>query len=492
MTRPLLAGLDTEYGLVIEARSAENLLDDAREFVCAYPGEAVVTWDYRHESPRNDLRGFRLDALATDPEDAKFDAGRASLPAHVERADRILTTGGRLYNDHGHPEYATPECLTLDGLVRHDRLGERVMRQCADALSAKTGRAVRVYKNNTDFHGAAWGSHESYLVPREIGYPALFAAVVPMLVARLILTGAGKVGSETGTRCAYQLSQRADFIVEPANAETLYRRPLFNTRDEPHAAAGTFTRLHVIPGDSNMIPSATARKVGLVKLALALAADGEVPRWELADPVRAFQSVSRDDRYRFEIALKGGSWTTGEEILESYFSAAERTLELEPELQALIAECRQLRAAMRDNFAAFARHVDWAAKRRMLEVVMEAESLDWNAPSLRSYDMEYHLLDDEEGLFPAMEAEGMVEAAALTGPDDLSPEPSRALVRSLAVRHFPLAILTAGWRSLTMRHPDTDAPVELDLPPDRTYAVEPDALGDVRLFIQAVQALAAR
>jgi proteasome accessory factor A len=487
MMRPLLAGLDTEYGLVIEARGAETLLDDAREFVEAYPGVAVAKWDYRHESPRNDLRGFRLDALAFDPEDAKFDAGRAPLPAHIERADRILATGGRLYNDHGHPEYATPECISLAGIVRHDQLGDEIMRRCARALTAHTGRHVRVYKNNTDFHGAAWGSHESYLVPRSLGYASLFAAIVPMLVARLILTGAGKVGSETGTRCNYQLSQRADFIVEPANAETLYRRPLFNTRDEPHASAGSFTRLHVIPGDSNMIARATARKVGLLKLALALAAGGEVPRWELADPVRAFQSVSRDDRYRFEIALKGGSWTTADEILESYFAAAERTLELDDEMTALIADCRALRTALREDFTAFARRVDWAAKLQMLRMFMDAEGLDWDSPGIRSYDMEYHLLDEDEGLFPALVAEGMVESSSNDRSAVWDPEPSRALIRALAVKHFPDAILTAGWRSLTLRDPDTDLPIELELPPDQTYSMEPTALADVRLFIQAVR-----
>ena len=132
------------------------------------------------------------------------------------------------------------------------------MLRAAAALAEESGREVRIYKNNTDFHGASYGTHESYLVPRSLGYQRLFDACVPMLVARQVLVGSGKVGAETGPFVSYQLSQRADFFVEAANAETLYRRPVFNTRDEPHGDARRWIRLHVIAGDANMIPAATA------------------------------------------------------------------------------------------------------------------------------------------------------------------------------------------------------------------------------------------
>ncbi|RYG26795.1 peptidase, partial [bacterium] len=227
----ILCGLDTEYGLLVEGRGAEDQIDDATAFVRATPDGRFVGWDYRGENPRADLRGFRLESLAFDPVDAQFDAGRTRAAPHEIRADRVLANGARFYNDHGHPEYATPECRSIFELARQDRAGEEFMLRAAQAYAAESDREIRVYKNNTDFHGASYGTHESYLVPRSLGFETLFAACVPMLVARQVLVGAGKVGSETGTWVDYQLSQRADFFVEPANAETLYRRPVFNTRD---------------------------------------------------------------------------------------------------------------------------------------------------------------------------------------------------------------------------------------------------------------------
>ncbi|RYG45896.1 hypothetical protein EON79_11510, partial [bacterium] len=339
MERPIPAGLDTEYGLLLEGRGAEDLIDDATACVRAYPGPAFVGWDYRWESPRADLRGFRLSQLAFDPEDAKFDQGRTHGPAHEIRADRVLPNGARLYNDHGHPEYATPECVSLADVALHDAAGELAILRAARALEEQVGVPVHAYKNNTDFHGASYGTHESHLVPRRFGYPALFSAVLPMLVARQILTGSGKVGSETGTAATYQISQRADFFVEPANAETLYRRPIFNTRDEPHGAHEDWIRLHVISGDACMIPGATARKIGLVRLALWLMERDEAPVWRLADPVRTFQSISRDETLAFRVPLEGGSWTTAYEIVDSYLAAADKVLDLDAEHRALVESC---------------------------------------------------------------------------------------------------------------------------------------------------------
>lgn len=482
--RNILCGLDTEYGLLVEGRGAEDQIDDATAFVRGTPDGRFVGWDYRYESPRSDLRGFRLEALAFDPVDAEFDAGRQHAPPHEVRSDRVLGNGARFYNDHGHPEYATPECRSIWELALQDRAGETAMLRAARTLSEATDRSVRVYKNNTDFHGASYGTHESYLVPRELGYERLMPACVPMLVARQILVGAGKVGAETGSAATYQLSQRADFFVELANAETLYRRPIFNTRDEPHADPRKWIRVHVIAGDANMIPAATARKVGLLKIALALAEIGEPPPFTLAEPVRAFMEISRDERYKFEARLKGGSWTTADEILEGYFSAAEARLELDDDLRWTIDSSRDLLASLRRDFDRFRREVDWAAKRH----VLEQSELDWRDPDLRAYDLEYHNPDPEEGLHSALEAMDEVDTGPPVGDRaERVHEATRARARSIAVRRFARNLVTVSWRSLVFRVGERE--IEVELLPDKDYPSHLEEISDVESFIQALQEL---
>ncbi len=487
--RRILAGIETEYGLLVEGRDAHDQVDDSMALVRGYPGECHFGWDYQYESPRADLRGFKLPHLAFDPEDARFDEGRTYGEAHDVRSDRVLPNGARFYNDHGHPEYATPECESIFELAKHDCAGEKVVLRAAKALASATGREVRVYKNNTDFHGASYGTHESYLVPRQLGFERLFRDVLPMMVVRQVLVGAGKLGAEKGASAGYQLSQRADFLSEPANAETLYRRPIFNTRDEPHSDANRFIRLHVICGDANMISEATARKAGLMKLALALCEQGDAPLWAFRDPVRAFQAISRDETHRFAIELEKRSWTTAGEILESYFSSAERFLDLDEEMKWVIDSSRALLDQLSRDFNEFSRHVDWAAKYAMLSQFVEQEGCPWNDPSLRSFDLEYHNVDPEEGLHAALVEMG----SCVENPtDDLLEdslesvhEGTRALARSIAVKRFGAELKGVCWRTLTFNV--NGVPVELDLPPNGQYPMQLAEAKDVGTFIEMLR-----
>lgn len=486
--RPILAGLDTEYGLSVEGRGAENQIDDARALVRSYPGERIFAWDYSAESPRNDLRGFKVDALASDPQDAKFDVGRRHGPADEVRSDSVLANGARLYNDHGHPEYATPETWSLSELVLHDKAGDMAVVQAAAALQESSGLDVRVYKNNTDFHGASYGTHESYLVPRAVPFADLVQGLMPLLVCRQVLCGAGKVGSEKGRRCDYQMSQRADFLAEAVSADTLFRRPVFNTRDEPHADPRRWIRLHVICGESNMVSSAVRRKVGLVKIALHLIEAGECPTWALSDPVRSFQAISRDPDGEGRIDLDGRPPTTPRSVLESYVEAADR-LDSE-ELRQVGVECLELLEARFDDPTRFARSVDWAAKRSMLQGFAEEEGLSWRDPALQALDLEYHRIDSGEGLFPALVAGGVVEA----GPDEAEValrqkrvfEPTRALARSVAVRKFKERIKTLSWGSLVFE--TNEGPKRVVLPPDREYPATLERCESVEDFIMELEA----
>lgn len=475
----ILSGIETEYGLLIEGEGAEGLLDQSMALVRGFPGERLsFRWDYTQESPRRDLRGFSLDHLAVDPTDASFDEGRSQLPGPDLRSDQVLVNGARLYNDHGHPEYSTPEAWSSREAALLDRAGENLLLKSAAILEEKIGKRVKVYKNNTDFHGASYGTHESYLVPRSIGFDSLYQALLPLFVARQVLVGAGKVGSESGEWCDYQISQRADFFVEPVNAETLYRRPIFNTRDEPHADPRLWMRLHVICGDACMMVGATARKLELVKLAIRLALVDDAPRWRLSDPVRASQRISRSPFSEGRIDLEGGSWTTPREILESFLMQAEKIFDLPPEELALLDECLGLLENRFKLPEIFARSVDWAAKHRLISGFIEAEGVDWKAPMAQSLDLAYNDIDPDEGLFGALVSMGSVEDQPSLADINLREteicEPTRALARGTAVRKFSDKIIRLSWSSIIFDLPE--GPKEVYLPPNAIY---PEALYDV-------------
>lgn len=470
---PHLFGIETEYGLYVEGRSAGDQVEDARAFVAGSGLGRAGLWDYRHESPRADLRGFNVAALTVDPVDAEFDRGRSYASNEEVRADRVLPNGARFYNDHGHPEYSTPECASLSDLAAEDLRGQEVVLLAAQRCAATSGRAVKVYKNNTDFHGASYGTHENFLAPRAWGFDRIAQAVIPILVVRQVLTGAGKVGAETGSPCRYQISQRADFFSELASVDTLFKRPIFNTRDEPHADPAQWIRLHVISGDSNMMPGCTMRKVGLVQLALDLEAAGTAPRWEFADPVRAFQTLSRDLSFRFEVPLRSGT-ATAYDVLESYFSAAEQ----EGLASELVAECRMLLEALRTDPSKAAPHIDYLAKLKLLEEVAASLGTGWDDPSLRSYDLEYHNIDPDAGLYTALEAMGRI-APWNPGRPGI---PTRARVRGLATR-YPECV-AATWRTVTFDLSGQRTTIELD--PGRDYA-HVETTPDVVTFIRSLE-----
>ncbi|MCU0317603.1 MAG: proteasome accessory factor PafA2 family protein [Fimbriimonadaceae bacterium] len=473
--RRILAGIETEYGFTIEGRGTNDQVEDAMALVRKSPNGCLRFWDYRFESPRKDLRGFEVDQLSIDPTDAVFDQGKAQLPATEIRSDHILPNGARFYNDHGHPEYATPECYGLKELARHDAAGEIWVTDCAQRLAEELHKTVRVYKNNSDYHGASYGTHESYLVPRSLGFQKLYEALVPLLVARPVLTGAGKTGFEGRSPCDFQMSQRADFFTEKASVDTLYRRPIFNTRDEPHAPPQSWIRLHVISGDANLMPTCTLRKVGLVKLALHLLEAGVCPKWEIPDPASAMAEVSRSTNSEGRIDLAGASWTTPRHILESYLLAAQPVVSTDPELSQLIDDCYSLLEARFDRPDDFIFQVDWAAKQWLLQQALEPGE-GWNTTAQKSLDLQYHLLDPDEGLYTGLVAAGLVahpshqELAPLL----VTPPSGRAKARGASVRLGPEITVAAGWSNLRLR--TSRGEQDFALPPDADY---PDALDGV-------------
>ncbi len=307
MTR--VFGLETEYGITINGAEFVDVVAESIELVRSYTEQgALMKWDYRLEDPHRDARGFRAAELLQDTdESAYFEIDRNRPLSFAEiKSDLVLANGARFYNDHAHPEYSTPECTTLRQLVAHEKAGERILAECARRRNEKLpdGQELRLYKNNTDFSGHSYGCHDNYLIRRDVPWNQIVRGMLPFLVTRQIFAGAGKLGLEEesapGQPGVYQISQRADFFSVLVSIDTMNRRPLINTRDEPHADPSKYRRFHVIIGDSNMSEWATALKVGTTALVLELIERGEAPEIELAQPIAALKSISRDQNYALD------------------------------------------------------------------------------------------------------------------------------------------------------------------------------------------------
>ncbi|HED04736.1 MAG TPA: peptidase [Candidatus Fraserbacteria bacterium] len=462
-----LMGTESEYGLAIEQTEPGELPEKARRLIAAYPDTCSGNWDYGAESPLRDLRGFRAPPMSSDPRDARYDrpARRALSPAE-EHQDRLLPNGARLYHDHGHPEYSTPECRSLWELIAQERAGERIVWHCAQAYARATGRTVVIYKNNTDFHGMSYGAHENYLLGRRLPFERLSAGLMPFLVTRMLYAGAGKVGleEESGTTAQvdYQLSQRADFFSEPVGIGTLYHRPLINTRDEPHANARRYRRLHLIVGDANLSDYALALKLGSTALVLGVLEAGYAPPVVLQDPIASLQTLSRakwDAPNRWLLTEESGEEISALTIQRAYRLAAwELYAGRDEESDWVLAEwARVLDLLEAGSFEQLAQRLDWAAKLRLLAEFVAAEGLDWQRDRelLQSLDLAYHELDPERGLARGLEQEGrlrrLADEAAIERAISQPPGDTRAALRGECVRRFADQIESLSWGQVSLR-----------------------------------------
>src|SRR5438270_6317369 len=324
-------GLETEYGITIQGAGSVDVVAESIEFVRAYTEHgAHIKWDYRLEDPHRDARGFRAPAfffVSEQKTNYEIDK-RRPLSFEEIKSDLVLSNGARFYNDHAHPEYSTPECTTLQQIVAQDKAGERILAECARRRNQKlpSGYEVRLYKNNTDFAGHSYGCHDNFLMIRDIPWDRIVSGILPFLVTRQIFSGAGKMGIEAestqGDPGIYQISQRADFFSVVVSIDTMNRRPLINTRDEPHVDASRYRRFHVTLGDSNTSEWATAMKIGTTALVLDLIERGQAPQLEIAQPIDANKSISRDQTYDWIIELKDGRKISAIEVQRIYLRAA--------------------------------------------------------------------------------------------------------------------------------------------------------------------------
>jgi len=320
------------------------------------------------------------------------------------------------------------------------------------------GSTVHLHKNNTDGKGAAYGTHENYLVPRRIPFGRLTRLLLPMFVSRTVLTGAGRIGSDAEPEVAFQISQRADFFEAEVGLETTIRRPLMNTRDEPHADPERWRRLHVINGDANLCEVATLVKVGAMLLVLRAAACDALPEpVDLADPLLAFRTVSRDLTLRTMLPRVDGSRVSALDLQEGFLDACRGMVAREGEHpgDALVIEhWAALVEAAREGPERLSGRVDWATKLALLRAFRDRHGLALTHDRVRMLDLQYHDVRRDRGLHHRLAASGRVlrlttdaeVERAVTRP----PEDTRAWIRGRCIARFPEAVVAAGWDSLVL------------------------------------------
>jgi proteasome accessory factor A len=334
---------------------------------------------------------------------------------------------------------------------------ERSLEEVARELPS--GPRLSIYKNNSDGKGNSYGTHENYLVDRATAFGDIVRDFTPFLVSRQIFCGAGKVGAEApwderGGE-VYQLTQRADFFETEVGLETTLKRPIINTRDEPHADPEKYRRLHVIIGDANMCEVATFLKIGTTAIVLKMIEDRFLPDLSLSNPVAALHEVSRDITCSISVALDDGRHLSAVQLQWEYFEHAKKYVEREddtPENQEVLTRWEAVLAALETEPLTLHRELDWVAKYRLLAAYRERDDLAWTDPKLRAIDLQYHDIRRERGLYYRLAAGGNVER--LTTDEEIDravmepPINTRAYFRGRCISKFPEAIAAASWDSL--------------------------------------------
>jgi proteasome accessory factor PafA2 len=456
-------GIETEYGITVDGQDPVDVVAESIALVRSYTQveppvqDSALKWDYNLEDPHQDVRGFRVEELLQDFDEAKYfvqDQNR-KLSFQEIKSDLVLSNGARYYNDHAHPEYATPECKSLRDIIAQDKAGERIIEECVRRRNLKTtGGAVKVYKNNTDFVGHSYGCHDNYLMDRSIPFDLVIRGLAPFLVTRQIIAGAGKVGienEENPPRGVYQIGQRADFFSVLVSIDTMNRRPIINTRDEPHADSDRYRRLHVIVGDANMNEVAGALKLGTTALVLDLLEQDACPmNLELADPIAALKTISRDPTLKTPVPLAGGYTISPIDIQREYLAVAEKRLAgRDEDTDWVLATWRGVLDDLERDPMLCRDRLDWVAKKWLLDTFVEAEGIGWDHPWLQSLDLEYHNVRREDGLYAELVRQGKVQhfvsneqiRAAIHQP----PRDTRAYFRGRCIEKFAKQITAVQW-----------------------------------------------
>ena len=482
-------GAETEYGIHAPSAPGANATMMSARVVQAYAqvtrqraaGGAETRWDYTDEEPLHDARGWTLERASAHPSqltdqppvlDAEAVAlayGREELELDGEDEagsllmNMVLGNGARLYVDHAHPEYSSAEVTNPRDAVIWDAAGDLVALAAVRRLAADPELPpVNLYKNNTDNKSVSYGSHENYLMPRSVPFGDIVRGLTPFFVTRQIICGAGRVGlGQDSSTPGYQISQRADFFEAEVGLETTIRRPIINTRDEPHATADKYRRLHVIIGDANLSQSSNYLKFGTTALVLSLIEAGLAPKVEVHEPVSALQAVSHDTSLTAKLRLLDGRRVTALDLQWIYHEAAAKlaqdtgvadAVDGDGHTHEVLERWATTLTQLDSDRSAAATSVEWLAKLSLLEGYRDRDNLAWNDARLGLVDLQWADIRPEKGLYYRFLARNRMQrivedsaiAAAVTEP----PSDTRAFFRGRCISSFGKDVVGASWDSV--------------------------------------------
>jgi Pup amidohydrolase len=459
-------GTEVEYGISVQGQPHANPMVACSQVVNAYASATIkarrARWDFEEESPLRDARGFDLSRQLADPSQlTDEDLGLANV---------ILTNGARLYVDHAHPEYSTPEVTTPLDVVLWDKAGEQIMLD-ASRMAAQTPGAtpIHLYKNNTDNKGASYGAHENYLMPRSTPFSDIVRHLTPFFVSRQVVCGSGRVGiGQDGRDHGFQLSQRADYFEVEVGLETTLKRPIINTRDEPHADPEKYRRLHVIIGDANLAEVSTYLKVGTTALVLAMIEDRFITSdLTVEGPVSALRAVSHDPTLREQVTLHDGRRLTALQLQEEYLELARKYVDdrfgsdADPQTVDVLERWESVLTRLAQDPMLCSRELDWVAKLKLLNSYRERDGIDWDNAKLQLIDYQYSDVRPDKGLYHRLVQLGRIERllrdAAVERAMHHPPDDTRAYFRGRCLEKYADSVAAASWDSVIFDLPGRES-----------------------------------
>ncbi len=459
MATPKVCGIETEYGIIFKGGDV-NPITASSIIVNSYSQgkDDLVGWDYIDEHPGNDARGYSLD-------DYLFPEYESQL------VNTVLTNGARYYVDHAHPEISTPECRNALEAVLFDRAGEEIIRSSMklanDGLPDHS--EIVIYKNNSDGKGNSYGCHENYLVSRQTPFTQIAQQITTHFVTRQIFCGAGKVGAEHrgiggkgANQPAFQISQRADFFEEEIGLETTLKRPIVNTRDEPHCDPTKYRRLHVIAGDANMSEVATLLKLGTTSIVLAMIEDDAFPEHlTIKDPVHAIRQVSHDTSLSACIMMTDGRMLSALQVQMEILQAANQyanrygleAVDASVGNDVLVRWAGVLDGLETDPLLV-ANIVDWIAKKRIVDGFAQRHNLQNDDARLKAIDLQYHDMRVDKCLALRAGLDELCAKADVMTAMINPPESTRAFFRGTVLQRWPNDVIAANWDSVVFDIPN--------------------------------------